>query len=205
MTVREWRLHQYGEHAVLIDTPPGTAAAVADHARRHFGALLLDAVPTAECVLLDFAQPTAAEQVARLLSADQVGASSVGPPRQVVLAVSFDGPDLAQVAEAAGCSVEGVVDMLLGADLRVEFCGFAPGFAYLTGLPPALHLPRRATPRTRVPGGSVALAAGYAAVYPAASPGGWHLVGSTSRRLFDPCADPPALLQPGTRVRFTGG
>jgi len=85
----------------------------------------------------------------------------------------------------------------------VEFCGFAPGFAYLRGLPPQLHLPRRASPRTQVPAGSVAIAAHYSAVYPNDSPGGWHLVGTTSLSVWDANQNPPALLQPGTAVRFT--
>jgi KipI family sensor histidine kinase inhibitor len=84
----------------------------------------------------------------------------------------------------------------------VGFCGFAPGFAYLEGLDPGLHLPRRATPRTRVPPGSVAIAAAYTAVYPTASPGGWHLVGSTAMAVWDAERSPPALLAPGTLVRF---
>ena len=88
------------------------------------------------------------------------------------------------------------------ATYRAAFCGFAPGFAYLTGLDPALQLPRRATPRTRVPAGSVAIAAGYSAVYPTTSPGGWHLVGHTDAVLFDADRDPPALIAPGTTVHF---
>ena len=87
----------------------------------------------------------------------------------------------------------------------MAFCGFAPGFGYLTGLPDDLHVPRRATPRTRVPAGSVALAGPYAGVYPQASPGGWQLVGRTDAVLFDVDRDPPALLMPGTTVRFRDG
>lgn len=85
---------------------------------------------------------------------------------------------------------------------RAAFCGFAPGFAYLTGLDPSLHLPRRDTPRTRVPAGSIAIAAEYTAVYPSASPGGWHLIGRTDATLFDPQRQPPALIVPGTAVHF---
>ena len=80
--------------------------------------------------------------------------------------------------------------------------GFAPGFAYLRGLDEALWVPRRSTPRTRVPAGSVAIASTYSAVYPGVSPGGWHLLGSTSTRVWDVDRDPPALLEPGTDVRF---
>jgi KipI family sensor histidine kinase inhibitor len=90
----------------------------------------------------------------------------------------------------------------LGSSFRVDFCGFAPGFAYLTGLDEALWLPRRSTPRTRVPAGSVAIASEYSAVYPGASPGGWHLLGTTSAQVWDPDRVRPALLEPGTKVRF---
>jgi KipI family sensor histidine kinase inhibitor len=82
------------------------------------------------------------------------------------------------------------------------FVGFAPGFAYLTGLHPSLHLPRRATPRTRVPAGAVAIAAGYSAVYPSASPGGWHLIGHTDATMWDAGRDPPAAIGPGASVHF---
>jgi KipI family sensor histidine kinase inhibitor len=106
------------------------------------------------------------------------------------------------VAAATGLEVAEVVDRHRRAAYRVAFCGFSPGFAYLTGLDPALHLPRRAEPRTRVPAGSVAVAGPYTAVYPRATPGGWHLLGTCGQRLWDPDADPPARLTPGTRVRF---
>ncbi len=95
-----------------------------------------------------------------------------------------------------------VVERHTAPTYRCAFCGFAPGFAYLTGLDPALHLPRRPTPRTRVPAGSVAIAAEYAAVYPSASPGGWHLIGHTDATMWDATRDEPALVRPGTLVRF---
>lgn len=121
----------------------------------------------------------------------------------VEIPVSFDGPDLAAVAERTGLGVAGVVGALTGAELTVAFLGFAPGFAYLRGLPGALAaVPRRASPRPRVEAGTVALAGGFAAVYPQASPGGWQLVGTTDLLLFDPDRPPFALLQPGQTVRF---
>ena len=85
---------------------------------------------------------------------------------------------------------------------RVFFLGFLPGFAYLDGLPPALHTPRRATPRTAVPAGSVGIGGAQTGIYPSASPGGWQLIGHTRLKLFDPTAAQPTLLQPGDRVRF---
>ena len=122
--------------------------------------------------------------------------------RSVELPVVFDGPDLDEVARLAGRSTRDVVAGLTSAELTVAFGGFAPGFGYLTGLPEFLHVPRRATPRTRVPAGAVGLAGPFAGAYPRASPGGWQLVGRTDVVLFDVDRDPPALLTPGTRVRF---
>jgi KipI family sensor histidine kinase inhibitor len=112
----------------------------------------------------------------------------------------YDGEDLGLVAEHWSVSEDEVVARHLGTEFTVAFCGFVPGFGYLTGLP--WSVPRLPAPRPRVPAGSVALAGAYTGVYPSASPGGWLLIGRTSIRLFDVDADPPALLAPGTRVRF---
>ncbi len=122
--------------------------------------------------------------------------------RTVEIPTVYDGPDLATVAEHWGVPVEEVIARHAGTDFRVAFCGFAPGFGYLTGLPEEWAVPRLATPRPRVPAGSVGLAGAYTGVYPSASPGGWLLVGRTDVVLFDVTVDPPALLAPGTRVRF---
>jgi KipI family sensor histidine kinase inhibitor len=118
------------------------------------------------------------------------------------IGVVYDGADLGVVAEATGLSVDEVISRHASGEYRVAFCGFSPGFAYLSGLDPTLHLPRRSTPRTRVPAGAVAIAAGYSAVYPGASPGGWHLIGTSTATLWDTQADPPAALWPGRTVRF---
>ncbi|WP_084963802.1 5-oxoprolinase subunit B family protein [Thermoactinospora rubra] len=136
------------------------------------------------------------------------GATGVGGPRRgpgeeaVVIPVRYDGADLEPVAELAGISVEEVIARHVGSDLVVGWLGFAPGFAYLTGLDPVLHVPRLDTPRTSVPAGSVAIAGPYSAVYPSASPGGWRLLGRTDVRVWDVRADPPSLFRPGMRVRF---
>ncbi|MFF5054314.1 allophanate hydrolase subunit 1 [Micromonospora sp. NPDC000663] len=122
--------------------------------------------------------------------------------RAVPVSVAFDGADLPTVAEHWGVDVPAVVRRLTGTRFRVAFCGFAPGFPYLTGLPAELALPRLPTPRPRVPAGSVALAGPYAGIYPSASPGGWLLVGRTELVLFDVHAYPPARLPPGTEVRM---
>ncbi len=116
--------------------------------------------------------------------------------------MTFDGEDLARVADHWRTDGPGVARRLRVTEFQVAFCGFAPGFGYLTGLPAELAVPRLPTPRPRVPAGSVALAGPYAGIYPTASPGGWLLVGRTEVTLFDVTADPPALLSPGTRVRL---
>ncbi|MDQ2809633.1 MAG: 5-oxoprolinase subunit PxpB [Chloroflexota bacterium] len=112
------------------------------------------------------------------------------------------GPDLADVAARAGLTEAAVVALHSGTLYRVFMLGFAPGFAYLGPLPAPLVLPRRATPRPRVPAGSVAIAGGQTGIYPLATPGGWHLIGHTAAPLWDAARDPPALLRPGAWVRF---
>ena len=112
------------------------------------------------------------------------------------------GPDLAGLAEQAGMDVATYINSHSAVEYTVAFLGFQPGFPYLQGLPPALQAPRRASPRVRVPAGSVAIGGGYCGIYPASGPGGWHLIGRTGAVLFDPQRAAPALLAPGDRVRF---
>ena len=113
-----------------------------------------------------------------------------------------DGPDLPEVADRTGLSEDAVVALHAGTEYRVLVLGFMPGFPYLGILAAQLDLPRRATPRVRVPAGSVAIAGRQTGIYPFESPGGWHLVGRTDVPLWDPVRQPPALLAPGDRVRF---
>lgn len=112
------------------------------------------------------------------------------------------GPDLDDVAAKCGLSTERVIELHLQSAHRIYMLGFAPGFPFIGGLDPALHMPRRASPRTRIPPGSVAIARDQTCIYPLETPGGWNLIGRTPLRLFDPCAQPPCLLAPGDRVRF---
>lgn len=114
------------------------------------------------------------------------------------------GPDLRDVAAACGMDEAGVAASHAGAEYVAEFFGFMPGFAYLRGLPAGLRVPRLDSPRTNVPAGSVAVAGEYAAVYPAATPGGWRIIGRTPRRMFDVSRPEPALWRVGDRVRFVG-
>ena len=112
------------------------------------------------------------------------------------------GPDLDDVAAACGLSAEQVIERHMQSAHRVYMLGFAPGFPFIGGLDPALKMPRRASPRTRIPPGSVGIARDQSCVYPLETPGGWNLIGRTPVRLFDPAANPPCLLAPGDRVRF---
>lgn len=130
------------------------------------------------------------------------------PPRRralgrlVEIPVTYDGPDLADVAAHCGLSPDDVVARHTQAEYVVYFLGFQPGFAYLGGLDESLHTPRRAEPRTSVPAGSVGIGGAQTGIYPLATPGGWQLIGRTSLALFDPQAEPPTVLAPGDRVRF---
>jgi KipI family sensor histidine kinase inhibitor len=120
----------------------------------------------------------------------------------VELPVRYDGEDLGEVARLLGMPSREVVRLHTGSLWRVAFGGFAPGFAYLVTDHDRLRVPRRATPRTAVPPGSVGLAGEFSGVYPRSSPGGWQLIGRTDARLWDAAARPPALLRPGVSVRF---
>lgn len=193
-----------GDRALLVEVADGAGVtAVRTALERSPLPGQLELVPAARTVLVRLDRLPADTDRALLRRLPTVPAADLRVPGAAVqLDVVFDGPDLAGVAERVGRPVAAVVDDLTGAGLEVAFGGFAPGFGYLTGLPPQLHVPRRATPRTRVPAGSVALAGPYAGVYPQASPGGWQLVGRTDAVLFDPDRDPPALLASGDRVRF---
>lgn len=195
-----------GTSAVLVEAEDGEQAQ-ALHAevlrRRAAGAWaeVTEVVPAARTVLVaGLADPRAfAAEVLRW----DVPPLAPGRGARVEIPVRFDGPDLAEVAALWGMSPQEVADTVTGTAFRVAFCGFSPGFGYLTGLPEHLHVPRRATPRTSVPAGAVALAGPYAGVYPRSSPGGWQLVGRTEARTWDPDRDPAALLAPGADVCFT--
>ncbi len=213
----------YGERALLVEMADHLAAlALYEDLRRDPINGVIDLVPAARTLLIIFTDSgscqAAVAQVAgrqgqpRANVVSTSSTSSTDDPSRanvvstddvVEIPVCYDGEDLAAISDRAGRSTAEVIRLHHQADYVVAFIGFAPGFGYLAGLPAALQLPRRDTPRTRVPAGSVAIADLFSAVYPQASPGGWHLLGHTSRQLWDLSRDPPALLSPGTRVRFT--
>lgn len=168
---------------------------------------LLESVPAYASLLLvyDHARISFADARAAMERLLDVPAAAPRPGSRHVVPVRYggeNGPDLAEIAAACGLSERDVVKRHTAAEYTALFVGFLPGFAYLGLLPPELERPRRATPRPRVPAGSVALAGRLTGVYPFASPGGWNLIGRTDRVLFDAFADGPALIQPGDRVRF---
>lgn len=124
------------------------------------------------------------------------------PGRLHRIPVVYDGQDIAQVATTLGLSPAKVAEIHTRPIYRVFLVGFVPGWAYLGPLPEELELPRRQVPRTKVPAGSVAIAGRQTGIYPLATPGGWHLIGRTSVKLFLPDLDPPCLFRAGDRVKF---
>jgi KipI family sensor histidine kinase inhibitor len=193
-----------GREALLAEVDD-LDAALALYAALRTAALpgVIDLVPAARTVLirLDPAVTSPAE-VQRATAGLEVG----GPRRidagTVEIPVRYDGPDLAEVATLTGLRPEEVIALHTGSRWTVAFAGFAPGFGYLTGGDPRLDVPRRDSPRTRIPAGSVGLAGRFSGVYPSDSPGGWQLIGSTTERMWDLDRPEPALLVPGVEVIF---
>jgi KipI family sensor histidine kinase inhibitor len=198
------RVRPVGATALLLEFPDGEQVEswrAELWRRRERGDLqAVDIVPGARTVLLDGVPAGTSDLIAGWTPADPSAVAEETP--LVEIPTTFDGEDLEAVAGHWGVNVTAVVDRLTTTPLRVAFSGFAPGFAYLAGMPEEWSVPRLPAPRPRVPAGSVALAGSYAGIYPTASPGGWRLVGRTAAELFDVHRDPPALLAPGTRVHL---
>lgn len=198
-------IHLFGEAALLVELESADQAqALAAALRADPPAGMVEAVPGLASLLIELDPLTAdAELVSRQIErhlAELRPSPSTG--RLHTIRVVYDGPDLAEVAALTGLSPSEVVERHSSTELRVLFCGFAPGFAYLGDLPSDLRVDRLATPRTHTPVGSVAIAGSMTAIYPAELPGGWRVIGHTDVALFDPGSDRPVLLEPGDRVRF---
>ncbi len=195
------RVLSAGPAALLVEVGSVDQALALYAEARRADLAVTDLVPAARTVLFD-----GVDDVGRLrrwlATVEPARPRPDVPAREVEVPTVYDGADLADVAELWGMTPEEVVTTHTSTEHVVAFCGFAPGFAYCTGLPRHLAVPRLDTPRPKVPAGSVGLAGGFTGIYPTASPGGWQLVGRTSLTLWDPTAEEPALLQPGCRVRF---
>jgi KipI family sensor histidine kinase inhibitor len=162
----------------------------------------LDVLAAAQTVLVTADSPVSARRIAGQLLRLDIAAPVQRDGNLVVIETVYDGEDLAEVGELTGLGTEGVIAAHTGQVWTVAFAGFAPGFGYMVGENEALNVPRRASPRTAVPAGSVALAGNYSAVYPRRSPGGWQLIGRTGARMWDLDRKEPALASPGHRVQF---
>lgn len=202
------RILPCGDAALLIELDGlpevlGLSAAL----RAVLPAGIAEIVPAARTVLLRCSPEV--RSLAEIAEAVRLLPRSAPPPPAieevaVKVPVRYDGEDLAAVATWAGYSPSELVERHARTSWTVAFCGFAPGFGYLVADPSAgwPEIPRRDTPRGRVPAGSVALAGEFSGVYPRESPGGWQLIGRTESTVFDLGRSPPALLRPGVRVRF---
>lgn len=195
-----------GDRAVLVEVA-GLDEVLALHRRlvASVPAGVIDIVPAARTVLITVDPAVLSLSRARAWVTDAAGAA---PPRaaaaaaEVVLDIRYDGHDLAETAELLGVSASELARRHADATWTVAFTGFAPGFGYLVSSEWPFEVPRLDTPRTRVPAGAVGVAGQFSGAYPRETPGGWRLLGTTDAPLFDPAAENPALLAPGTRVRF---
>ncbi|ESJ12538.1 biotin carboxyl carrier protein [Cupriavidus sp. HPC(L)] len=160
-------------------------------------------VPAARTILVHYRSwATNAAALVRAIAARNLSQRVERSRTLIEIPVRYDGDDLAEVAQRLGITTDEVVRRHTGSEYTVAFTGFAPGFAYLSGGHPSLDVPRRRTPRTRIPAGAVGLAGTFSGVYPKASPGGWQIIGTTPVAMWDLEREPPALLRPGYRVRF---
>lgn len=205
------RLLPCGDLAILAELGDRDQRRRLDTAlREHPLPGMVEHVPADHTVLVKVATPGDLQRVVDGLRSLLLPAAVPAPAvaDTVVIPVRYDGPDLDTVAGLLGTTTDEVIARHTGATWRVEFAGFAPGFAYLTTDDPdataetGLDVPRRDEPRTRIPAGSVGLAGPYSGVYPSASPGGWQLIGRTELAMWDPGREHPALLAPGDAVRF---
>jgi KipI family sensor histidine kinase inhibitor len=208
-------LSPLGDSCITLSLGEGISVELSERAVEHAAAVrqaglagVTDVVPSYATVTI-FYDPRAilyADLRDRLLGVvaglESPASEIVRTPRQHRIPVTYDGPDLEEVARRTGLTAEEVIRIHSGAEYRVFVIGFVPGFAYLGPLDSRLIIPRRESPRTRVPAGSVAIAEGQTGIYPSATPGGWHLIGTTRTQMFDASRNPPALLAVGDIVTF---
>lgn len=190
-----------GERALRLATGGMTLARYQQLVSLNFSQLE-DIIPADDSILLIFSRGVTIPDALWGALASPVPDSGRASGQLHDIPVIYDGADLPALAAQAGMAERDFIARHTAAEYIVAFLGFQPGFPYLRGLPAALHAPRRASPRTRVPAGSVAIGGQYTGIYPAQGPGGWQLIGHTPVCLFDPQREPPALLLPGDRVRF---
>lgn len=213
--MKDLRIAAAGDAALLVELPPaidpvtsGRVIALGRAVRERCGGAIRDVV-VGYCSLTVYFDPLMLD--ASWLEAEVRGAAEELPASVAVDGALIDvpvcyggdvGPDLAEVAARAGCSEADVIALHSGRTYRVYLVGFVPGFPYMADVDPRIALPRRASPRTHVPAGSVAIAAGQTGIHPAETPGGWHLIGRTRVKPYDPSRDKPFLFRPGDNVRF---
>ena len=196
------RLLPYGERGLLLECEDLTETVGVLRALQQLDLPeVTEIVSGARTIFLHSTQPLSRRRRSELLALAAVGPDPAEVD-EVVIGVHYDGADLAEVAELVDLTVGEVIAAHTGQAWTVGFCGFAPGFGYLHGENERLRVPRRADPRTSVPAGAVGLADVWSGIYPRWGPGGWQLIGRTSRTLWEPERTPPALLRPGTVVRF---
>ena len=199
-------LLHFGEHIDAACNARVQAAAM--RLRRANLAGIVDIVPAYASLLLRFdvlnwQRDSSLASALAAIDSESTDAVEIGRLHEIPVCYGGShGPDISDLAAHAKLSTDEVIALHCGAEYRVAMLGFAPGFPYLLGLDAALHAPRRASPRTRVPAGSVAIGGAQTGIYPRELPGGWQLIGRTPRVLFDVQRETPALLAPGDRVRF---
>ena len=196
------RIRTASDHALLVEADDLDEAMRLNLAWEGIPGIV-ERIPGARTVLVRF-DPlrVSASDLATALAATPIDTAHLPGTGEVTVPVRYDGEDLEEAASLLGVTAEELVNRHLAAHWRVAFSGFAPGFGYVVSSDPLFEVPRRASPRTRVPAGSVALAGEFTGVYPRESPGGWQLIGHTDAAMWDIDRDPPALLSPGTAVRF---
>lgn len=194
------KLRNAGRGGLLVEVDSAAEVrALYTELLRRAPAGLRDIVPAARTVLL---VGTGLESLASDIPNWPLADAALATGPLLEIPVVYDGQDMEDVVTLSSLSRAEIIRLHSGTEFSVAFCGFVPGFAYLTGLPKALHVSRRKTPRKRVDAGSVAMAGEFTGIYPSSSPGGWQLIGHTPLTVWDNTRQPPALLAPSTRVRF---